>query len=177
MAIPRPVAKLRRSVCSRERLRYPLPEALIALIPLPRVRTLDMMVLHRRRSLIEHGSLRSFRQFIAAGDSGGVNDTRVVPARVFSEMGGRVALLEAVQEILGSAREARARMRVGPLRDGLPRHPGWRMQPRVEFVIDQWRRGAGVIAFAAPRSITKSRGAPKAKAPATALLRSECGEG
>ena len=71
---------------------YPLPEDLIARYPLPHREDSRMMVLHRAERRIEHRAFREFPEFLGAGDLVVLNDTRVVPARVFSD-DGRVELL------------------------------------------------------------------------------------
>jgi len=76
---------------------YPLPESLIATHPLERREDSRMMVLYRDEQRIEHRRFREFPEFLRAGDLVVLNDTRVVPARVFSD-DGRTELffLEAV---------------------------------------------------------------------------------
>jgi S-adenosylmethionine:tRNA ribosyltransferase-isomerase len=58
-----------------------------------------MMVLHREDERIEHRQFRDFPAFLREGDLVILNDTRVIPARVFAD-GGRIELLflEAVRE-------------------------------------------------------------------------------
>ena len=76
---------------------YPLPESLIARHPLPRRDDSRMMVLFRSERRIEHRRFREFPEFLRAGDLVVLNDTRVIPARVFSEDGRTELLfLEAV---------------------------------------------------------------------------------
>jgi len=78
---------------------YPLPEDLIARHPLPRREDSRMMVLYRDGERIEHRAFRDFPTFLHAGDLVVLNDTRVIPARVFAD-GGKIELLflEAVRE-------------------------------------------------------------------------------
>jgi len=78
---------------------YALPDALIARHPLPRREDSRMMVLHRAGERIEHRQFRDFPGFLRDGDLVVLNDTRVIPARVFSD-DGRIELLflEAVRE-------------------------------------------------------------------------------
>ena len=64
---------------------YPLPENLIARYPLPRRGDSRMMVLHLAERRIEHRSFRDFPEFIIPGDLVVLNNTRVIPARVFSD--------------------------------------------------------------------------------------------
>ncbi len=71
---------------------YALPEELIARYPLPRREDSRMMVLHRAERRIEHRSFRDFPGFLREGDLVVLNNTRVIPARVFSD-DGRTELL------------------------------------------------------------------------------------
>ena len=78
---------------------YTLPDDLIARHPLPQREDSRMMVLHRDGERIEHRQFRDFPGFLRDGDLVVLNDTRVIPARVFSD-DGRVELLflETVRE-------------------------------------------------------------------------------
>jgi ABC-type dipeptide/oligopeptide/nickel transport system permease component len=78
---------------------YPLPDDLIARYPLPNRADSRMMVLHRDGERIEHRMFREFPSFLREGDLVVLNDTRVLPARVFSD-DGRIEMLflEAVRE-------------------------------------------------------------------------------
>jgi S-adenosylmethionine:tRNA ribosyltransferase-isomerase len=64
---------------------YPLPDDLIARHPLERRDAARMMVLHRAEERIEHRSFTDFPGFLAEGDLVVLNDTRVIPARAFSD--------------------------------------------------------------------------------------------
>jgi S-adenosylmethionine:tRNA ribosyltransferase-isomerase len=76
-----------------------LPDALIARYPLPRREDSRMMVLHRDGERIEHRQFRDFPSYLREGDLVVLNDTRVIPARVFSEDGKiELLFLEAVRE-------------------------------------------------------------------------------
>ncbi len=66
---------------------YTLPDELIARHPLPRREDSRMMVLHRSDQRIEHRLFRDFPTFLRPGDLVVLNDTRVIPARVFSDDG------------------------------------------------------------------------------------------
>ena len=66
---------------------YTLPDELIARHPLPRREDSRMMVLHRAGERIEHRQFREFQTFLRHGDLVVLNDTRVIPARVFSDDG------------------------------------------------------------------------------------------
>jgi S-adenosylmethionine:tRNA ribosyltransferase-isomerase len=63
---------------------YPLPAALIAKRPLPQRDESRMMVLHRDSRTIEHRQFRDLKSFLREGDLLVLNDTRVLPARRFS---------------------------------------------------------------------------------------------
>lgn len=71
---------------------YPLPDDLIARHPLARREDSRMMVLHRDGERIEHRMFREFPTFLREGDLVVLNDTRVIPARVFAD-GGKIELL------------------------------------------------------------------------------------
>ena len=64
---------------------YVLPDELIARHPLPRREDSRMMVLHRDGERIEHRMFRDFPSYLRAGDLVVLNNTRVIPARVFSD--------------------------------------------------------------------------------------------
>lgn len=66
---------------------YVLPRELIAQRPLQRRDDSRMMVLHRTGLTIEHSQFREFKTFLQSGDVAVLNDTRVVPARRFSDNG------------------------------------------------------------------------------------------
>ncbi len=64
---------------------YPLPESLIAAHPLPERAASRMMVLHRGSREIEHRGFSDFPAFLQPGDLAVLNDTKVIPARAFSD--------------------------------------------------------------------------------------------
>ena len=66
---------------------YPLPRDLIANRPPPRRDDSRMMVLHRDKETIEHRQFRDFRKFLTPDDLLVLNDTKVLPARKFSDDG------------------------------------------------------------------------------------------
>lgn len=76
---------------------YHLPPELIASEPLPDRAASRMMVVHRESGRIEHRMFRDLPAHLRAGDLLVLNDTRVVPARFFSNDGSREVLrLEAL---------------------------------------------------------------------------------
>ena len=75
---------------------YDLPPELIAQEPLPDRSASRMMVLDRQRSALAHHGVSELPDMLCAGDLLVVNDTRVIPARVFgyrADTGGRAELL------------------------------------------------------------------------------------
>ena len=71
---------------------YDLPEELIASRPLSERAASRMMVVHRESGKIEHRMFRDFPEFLRPDDLLMLNDTRVIPARVFSD-DGKIELL------------------------------------------------------------------------------------
>jgi S-adenosylmethionine:tRNA ribosyltransferase-isomerase len=80
---------------------YSLPENLIARHPLERRDGARMLVLHRESQTLEHRLFADFPSYIAPGDLVVLNNTKVIPARVFSD-DGRIELLflEAAGELV-----------------------------------------------------------------------------
>ncbi|MDD4872966.1 MAG: tRNA preQ1(34) S-adenosylmethionine ribosyltransferase-isomerase QueA [Kiritimatiellae bacterium] len=75
---------------------FELPRELIAQEPLPERSHARMMVVHRNSGELEHKHVTDLPAYLKAGDLLVVNDTRVIPARVFgkrNDTGGRVELL------------------------------------------------------------------------------------
>lgn len=66
---------------------YHLPDELIAARPLAERAASRMLVVHRETGVIEHRMFRDFPEFLRAEDLLVLNDTRVIPARVFSDDG------------------------------------------------------------------------------------------
>jgi S-adenosylmethionine:tRNA ribosyltransferase-isomerase len=66
---------------------YDLPRELIAQRPLERREDSRMMVLHRDGQTIEHRQFHELKKFLPPGDLLVLNDTRVLPARRFSNDG------------------------------------------------------------------------------------------
>src|SRR5437879_9305319 len=66
---------------------YNLPRELIAQHPLPRREDSRMMVLHRDRKEIEHARFVDLKKFLRDDDLLVLNNSRVLPARHFSDDG------------------------------------------------------------------------------------------
>src|SRR5450432_2133605 len=71
---------------------YELPDELIARWPLTRRDDARMMLLNRDEQKIAHKSFADFSSHIRDGDLVVLNDTKVIPARVFSD-DGKIELL------------------------------------------------------------------------------------
>jgi S-adenosylmethionine:tRNA ribosyltransferase-isomerase len=67
---------------------YHLPDELIAARPLPDRAASRMLVVHRDSGRIEHRMFREFPEYLKPDDLLVLNDTKVIPARVFSDDGG-----------------------------------------------------------------------------------------
>jgi len=76
-------------------LDYDLPEELIAQAPLARRDEARLLVLDRKSKSLEHSRFYKLVRHLREGDLLVLNDTRVLPARLFAqkESGGRVELL------------------------------------------------------------------------------------
>lgn len=67
---------------------YHLPEELIAAHPLQDRAASRMLVVHRDTGLIEHKHFHDIVEYVQPGDHFILNDTKVIPARYFSNDGG-----------------------------------------------------------------------------------------
>lgn len=74
---------------------YDLPESFIAQTPVEPRDSSRLLVLHREAGEIEHRIFRDLGDYLHAGDLLVLNQTRVIPARIYArkETGGRVELL------------------------------------------------------------------------------------
>ena len=66
---------------------YHLPEELIAARPLAERSASRMLVVHKDSGVIEHRMFRDFPEYLRPDDLLVLNDTKVIPARVFSDDG------------------------------------------------------------------------------------------
>jgi len=83
---------------------YELPPELIAQQPLPERDASRMMIVHRHAGTVEHGRFSDLPGLLKAGDLLVLNDTRVIPARLFGirkGTGGKVELLLVEREERG----------------------------------------------------------------------------
>lgn len=75
---------------------YELPEELIAQEPLEDRASSRLLVLHKDTGEREHKHFREIKDYLRAGDCLVVNDTRVLPARLFGERAGTGAVIEVL---------------------------------------------------------------------------------
>jgi len=75
---------------------FHLPEELIAQTPLPDREASRLMVLNKRTGEINHETFRAILSYLQAGDCLVLNDTRVLPARLYGEKDGTGAKVEVL---------------------------------------------------------------------------------
>ena len=86
---------------------YPLPRELIAQQPAPDRAGSRMLIVHRDTGMLDHRQVADLPDLLQPGDLLVVNDTRVIPARLFgrkARTGGQVEVL-LIEELIDSARE------------------------------------------------------------------------
>lgn len=132
---------------------YYLPEDLIAQVPIEPRDSARLMVVDRQTGQIEHKVFRELIDFIRPGDLMVFNNTRVIPARLFSrkvDTGGQVELLLLNQS--GSSWEALIggrRVREGTRLELLD-HQGNPSGVRADIV--KYDGGKGFVEFRLPTS-------------------------
>ncbi|KIL36904.1 S-adenosylmethionine tRNA ribosyltransferase [Cohnella kolymensis] len=75
---------------------FELPESLIAQAPLAERTSSRLLVLHRKEGSVEHRSFTDLAEYLKPGDTLVLNDTRVLPARLFgvkAETGAKAEVL------------------------------------------------------------------------------------
>ncbi len=78
---------------------YDLPPELIAQRPLPRRDDSRMMIVERKTGRIDHGLFRDFADHMDPGGLLVLNDTKVIPARIWGERGGAKVEFLFVREL------------------------------------------------------------------------------
>ncbi len=110
---------------------YELPEELIAQQPLKDRESCRLMVLDREKKNMEHRIFRDILDYINHGDVLVVNDSKVIPARLYGEKEGTGAKIEflLIKRISGDKWETMVR-------------PGRRLKPgdRVVFSTEEGKR-------------------------------------
>jgi len=132
---------------------YELPEELIAQTPIERRDASRLMVLRREDNSIEHRSFCDLPEFLHSGDVLVLNDTRVIPARLWGtrSTGGKVELL-LLQEIEADVWECLAR-------PGKRAHVGEKLSfgkgRMIGTVLDKTEYGGRVVSFEAIEGVDK----------------------
>lgn len=86
---------------------YKFPEELVAQHPLPERTSSKMMFLDREKKAWKHACVNDFPFMLMSGDVLALNDSKVIPARIFGEkMGGKIMELLLSQRIKGSEKSA-----------------------------------------------------------------------
>ncbi len=92
---------------------YDLPEELIAQEPPPERDGARMLVVHRATGRWEDRMFRDLPEYLAAGDCLVLNDSRVLPSRLFGTREGGDAEVMLLEPLSADAREWRALVRPG----------------------------------------------------------------
>jgi S-adenosylmethionine:tRNA ribosyltransferase-isomerase len=118
---------------------YDLPPELIAQHPLPRRDDSRMMVVERTTGRIRHARFRDFADFMNPGDLLALNDTKVIPARVWGERGGARVEFLFIKELDPGRWEVMCRP-ARRVRQGDAIHFGPRLEARVEEAGEEGKR-------------------------------------
>lgn len=121
---------------------YALPPELIAQHPLPRRDDSRMMVVDRSTGEIRHGRFEGFAAFMGPGDLLVLNDTKVVPARVWGTSGGAKIEFLFVKETRPGLWEVLCRPAKRVREGGSVRFPSG-IEARVERLGEEGRRVLG----------------------------------
>jgi S-adenosylmethionine:tRNA ribosyltransferase-isomerase len=118
---------------------FDLPPELIAQHPLPRRDDSRMMVVERKPGKIHHGRFRDFADFMKPGDILALNDTKVIPARVWGKSGDTNIDFLFIKELGPGLWEVLCRP-ARRVRQGDAIHFGPRLEARVEEVGEEGKR-------------------------------------
>lgn len=135
---------------------YDLPPELIAQEPIEPRDAARLMVIERKTGTIQHRRFWEIGQFLNAGDLLVVNDSRVLPARLYGQRatGGKVEILllhvgERLEEWEALARPAR-RLRTGDIITIFPREEST-AEPQPVRILENL--GGGRVRVEFPRSL------------------------
>lgn len=132
---------------------YELPEELIAQTPIEQRDASRLMVLRRDVKSVEHRSFSDLPGFLRSGDALVINDTRVIPARIWGrrETGGKIELL-LLEEINLGVWECLAR-------PGKRANIGERLSfgsgRMIGTVLDKTEYGGRVVSFEAAEGVDR----------------------
>ena len=99
---------------------YDLPEELIAQEPIKDRSMSRLMVLNKETGEVRHEVFKNIINYLSPGDCLVLNDTIVIPARIYGKKLGTGAdiefvLLKRIRKMSGSSIKARERAKTGPL--------------------------------------------------------------
>ena len=126
---------------------YPLPEELIAQEPPPERDAARMLVVYRQEQRFENRLFREFPTFVQPGDCVVLNDSRVLPSRLFGQRaatGGAVEML-LIEPVSPDDHQWRALVRPGR-RMPVGEVVSFENQLRAE-IVDRGERGERVVRF------------------------------
>jgi S-adenosylmethionine:tRNA ribosyltransferase-isomerase len=130
---------------------YHLPEELIAQQPPAARDGARMLVLHRESQRWEDRQFRDFPEYLAAGDCLVVNDSRVLPSRLFGQREGGDAEVMLLEPVSPDAREWRALVRPGrKLRTGATVRFDDRFSAEI---VAQGERGERTVRFSGDEDV------------------------
>jgi S-adenosylmethionine:tRNA ribosyltransferase-isomerase len=75
---------------------YELPESLIAQVPLKDRASSKLMVLDKHTGDIEHKSFKDILSYLNPGDTLVLNNTKVIPARIYGTREGHTGKIEVL---------------------------------------------------------------------------------
>ena len=124
---------------------YELPKELIAKFPAEPRDSSRLLVLNRRTGQIEHRIFRDIVNYLKPGDVLVLNDTKVIPARLYGELptGGKVELL-LIRQVEPSVWEVMAR-------------PARKLKPGKEIIFDSELTGEVLAYVGEGRRLVKFR--------------------
>ncbi|MBP5230094.1 MAG: tRNA preQ1(34) S-adenosylmethionine ribosyltransferase-isomerase QueA [Clostridia bacterium] len=127
---------------------YDLPDELIAQTPSERRDGCRMLVVHRDGGRLEHRTFSDLPEYLRPGDCLVINDTKVIPARLFGTAEGRPGTVETV--LLKRDETAEGEVWQALTRPGKKTRPGQRIRYSDELsgeVVDVGEGGVRVIRF------------------------------
>ncbi len=122
---------------------YTLPKELIAKFPAEPRDSSKLLVLNRKSGQIEHRVFRQIKEYLREGDLLVLNDTKVIPARLYGELptGGKVELL-LIRQVEPSVWEVMAK-------------PARKLKPGKEVIFSDLLRGEVVEYLGEGRRLVK----------------------
>ncbi len=137
---------------------YELPKELIAQEPAPERDQSRLLVLHRKDGSVEHRRFRDIVEYLRPGDTLVLNDSRVIPARLWAHREGRMERIEllliepqAEENVWLVLSQPARKLRPGTRLEILPRRseaPALRAE-----VVERREEGYRVVRFETPQPL------------------------